>query len=152
MTQKYKFGICKKDLLRISVAIIYIWFGALKFFPDVSPAEELAKNTMSILTLHHISNPILYITLAVWETLIGIFLLFNLFPKCVISLALLHMLGTFTPLLITSETTFNEYPFLLTLVGQYIMKNLVVISALIAIYPSKELKKKIIKSELSFSN
>lgn len=152
MTQKLIFGISRKDLIRFSIAIIYIWFGALKFFPELSPAEELAKSTMSILTFNFISNPVLYITLAIWETLIGVFLIFNLYPKWIISLALIHMVGTFTPLLIISDATFNELPFSLTLVGQYIMKNLVVISALIAIYPNNEKVSKKIKGDLYYKS
>ena len=145
-------GIRKKDLLRYSIAVIYIWFGALKFFPELSPAEELAKSTISILTFHFISNPVLYSILAVWETLIGVFLIFNLFPRWIITLALIHMLGTFTPLLIVSDVTFKELPFSLTLVGQYIMKNLVVISALIAIYPSKNSIQEKINSDLLYKS
>ncbi len=38
-------------LLRISLGIVFLWFGVLKFFPELSPAEELATRTIEVLTL-----------------------------------------------------------------------------------------------------
>ena len=37
-------------LLRVSLGIVFFWFGFLKFFPGVSPAQELAIETISIMT------------------------------------------------------------------------------------------------------
>lgn len=137
MTKKIKTGFNKIDLLRLSVGIIYLWFGVLKFSPELSPAEELAKNTISLLTYGLISDPVAYLILAVWETVIGLFLIFNFCLRFTVVLALIHMIGTFVPLILISDITFNELPWSLTLVGQYIMKNLVVVSALISIFPYK---------------
>jgi uncharacterized membrane protein YphA (DoxX/SURF4 family) len=33
-------------LLRVSLGIVFLWFGILKFFPSASPAEELASRTI----------------------------------------------------------------------------------------------------------
>jgi hypothetical protein len=44
-------------MLRISIGIIFVWFGLLKFFPEYSPAEELASDTISKLTINLISSP-----------------------------------------------------------------------------------------------
>ena len=127
----------RKCILHISIGIIYIWFGLLKFFPDVSPAEALAKQTIDILSLGLIPSSISYTVLAVWETVIGILLLLRVYPKYTICLSLIHMLGTFMPLIIISDVTFASSPMSLTLVGQYIMKNLIIVAALLAIYPLK---------------
>ncbi|MDN5204326.1 doxx family protein [Fulvivirgaceae bacterium BMA10] len=132
----------RKSLLRISIGIIYLWFGILKLFPHVSPAEDLAKDTISLLTFGEISGTISYTILAIWETAIGILLLFNRYLRITIIAALAHMSGTFAPLFILSETTFHELPTSLTLVGQYIMKNLVIVSALITIIPQRKSTKK----------
>ena len=59
-------------LLRISVGLIFIWFGVLKFFPTLSPAETLASDTISLLTFGLISGETAMIILAAWETLIGL--------------------------------------------------------------------------------
>lgn len=129
----------KQRLLAISIGICYLWFGVLKFFPGLSPADMLAKETISMLTFGYLAPGISIVILAVWEVLIGLALIFNLYIKQVVILTLVHMVCTFTPLLFFPELSFNEAPFTLTLIGQYIMKNLIIISALLMLYPSKAL-------------
>ena len=58
--------------LRISLGIIYFWFGVLKFFPGLSPAETLAAKTISHLSVGYIPSFISLPLLAVWECTIGI--------------------------------------------------------------------------------
>ncbi|MEE4178288.1 MAG: DoxX family membrane protein [Bacteroides sp.] len=116
-------------LLRISIGIIFFWFGALKFFDGLSPAEDIAVKTIDVLTFNLLpENLILYI-LATWEVLIGIGLLFNLFLRETLLLLYLQMLGTFTPVFLFPSEVFHIFPYSLTLEGQYIIKNLVVVSA-----------------------
>jgi uncharacterized membrane protein YphA (DoxX/SURF4 family) len=109
-------------LLRISISLIYILFGILKFFPDLSPAEDLVKKTMQVLTFGLIPPDLSIILLALWETIIGLLLLLGMFRRFTVAMVLLHMAGTFTPLLLFPELTF-------TLVGQYIIKNIIIVSA-----------------------
>ncbi|MDA1330487.1 MAG: DoxX family membrane protein [Chloroflexi bacterium] len=117
------------DLLRISLGLVFFWFGALKFFPGMSPAAELATRTISILTFGLVP-PVLGLTvLATWETLIGIGLIFKLLPRLTLFLLWVQMLGTITPLLLFPGETFIVFPLAPTLEGQYIFKNLVLISA-----------------------
>ncbi len=131
----------RQCLLRISIGLIYLWFGILKFFPNISPAEELAKDTINLLTFYLVPSSISYCVLAFWETVIGLLLILNFKLRIVIVLTLLHMLGTFTPLFLISDIVFGKNPATLTLIGQYIMKNLIIISALIVIWPTKSSKK-----------
>ncbi len=128
----------RKRMLIFSLGIVYLWFGMLKFFPGISPAEALAKETLSMLTFGLLPTNITYLILAFWEVTIGILLLFNLRTKMVIYLALLHILFTFTPLFLLPAMSFNEKIYSLTLVGQYIIKNLIIFSALLFVYPEKE--------------
>ena len=127
----------KLKILAISIGIVYLWFGMLKFFPGVSPAENLAQDTIHNLTLGLISPEVSIILLAIWEITIGFLFIFSMINRWLIILTLVHMVMTFTPLLFFPDLSFNNYPFSLTLVGQYIMKNLIIISALIVIYPQK---------------
>ena len=117
--------------LRIAVGIIFLWFGVLKFFENLSPAEELASRTIAILTANlipsHISLPIL----ATWECLIGIGLLTGKFLRATLALLFLQMLGTILPLFFFPEETFAHFPYAPTLEGQYIIKNLIIIAAAI---------------------
>ena len=127
----------RMKILAISIGIVYLWFGMLKFFPGLSPAESLAIDTIHNLTFGLIQPKVSIVMLAVWEITIGLLFIFAPLNRIVISLTLVHMVLTFTPLLFFPDLSFNNYPFSLTLVGQYIMKNLIIISALIVIYPPK---------------
>ena len=130
-------SIKKIHLLRISIGIIYIWFGSLKFFGGLSPAEELAGETLKILTCQLIAPQVSYFMLALGETLIGLLLIMNLWPRMAVIMALVHMACTFTPMIFMPNISFNESLFSMTLIGQYILKNLVIISALLVLYPMK---------------
>ena len=121
----------KISLIALSIGIVYLWFGLLKFFPNISPAEELARNTVDRLTFGLIPPNISFILLAIWETVIGLLLILNMLKRFTIVLALVHMVCTFTPLFFFPEVTFTEIPFSLTLTGQYIIKNVIIIGALV---------------------
>ena len=116
-------------LLRWSVGLVFLWFGILKFFPGLSPAQELATKTISVLTFGQVPPSTSLWILALWETLIGVGLLFNLFMRGTLLLLFLQMLGTITPLFLFPAEAFTRIPYAPTLEGQYIIKNLVLISA-----------------------
>jgi uncharacterized membrane protein YphA (DoxX/SURF4 family) len=120
-------------LLRISIGIIYLWFGVLKFFPHLSPAEDLAKETIHILTFGLISPNLSIILLAVWETIVGVLLISGFLCRVAMPLVVAHMIFTFTPLILLPHLSFTHLPYALTLVGQYIVKNIVIVSALLVI-------------------
>jgi uncharacterized membrane protein YkgB len=120
-----KYGIVS---LRWTVGIVFIWFGALKLFPGMSPAEELVKNTV-----YFIDPGWFFPLLGVWEVLIGLFLLIRPLIRVAILLLFLQMPGTFLPLILLPEVCFTAFPFGLTLEGQYIVKNLVIISAALVV-------------------
>ena len=116
-------------VVRVALGIVFLWFGVLKFFPGVSPAETLAARTIEQLTgglvRPHLSLPVL----AAWESLIGIGLILNRGMRVVLFLLAVQMAGTFTPLVLFPAETFSVWPFVPTLEGQYIIKNIVLIGA-----------------------
>jgi len=120
-------------LLRISIGIIFIWFGALKYFDHLSPAQDLAINTIQRLTAHLFPDKLDLYILATLEVFIGIGLIFKLFLRFTLFLLFVQMLGTFSPLVLFPEGAFTVFPYGLTLEGQYILKNLIIISAGIVI-------------------
>jgi len=120
-------------LLRWSVGIIFLWFGALKFFQGASPAESLAIDTIRLLTFGWFSDALIINGLALWEVVVGIGLITGFFLREIILLLFLQMLGTLSPIFLFPEEVFVQIPFVLTLEGQYIVKNLVLMSAGIAI-------------------
>ncbi len=111
-------------LNRIGLGIIFFWFGALKLIPGLSPAEELVRNTV------YFVNPDWFIPiLAVWEMAIGVGLIFGKFMRITLLLLFLQMPGTALPLLVLPEIVWTQFPFGLTLEGQYIIKNLVLVTS-----------------------
>lgn len=117
------------SLLRVSIGIIFFWFGVLKLFDGLSPAQDLAIKTIDVVTFGLLTPSIIILGLAIWETAIGIGLIFSLFMRETLLLLYLQMIGTFLPVLFFPSEVFNIFPYSLTLEGQYIIKNLVLLSA-----------------------
>lgn len=115
--------------LRISLGIVFFWFGSLKFIPGLSPAQDLATRTMEVLSFGLIKPYISIVLLAIWECLIGIGLLFGIFIRATLLLLFVQMLGTIMPIIFFPQEVFSQLPYAPTLEGQYIIKNLVLISA-----------------------
>jgi len=125
-----KYGIW---LLRISIGIVFFWFGFLKFFPGVSPAEGIAVKTINVITFNLLADRTILIILAIWESIIGIGLITGIYLREILLLLFLQMIGTLTPLFFFPEEVFTKIPYAPTLEGQYIIKNLVLVSAAIVI-------------------
>jgi uncharacterized membrane protein YphA (DoxX/SURF4 family) len=119
-------------LLRVSIGVVFVWFGVLKFWPDLSPADRLATATIDRLTFGLITEDLARVLLAVLETSIGIGLITGKFLRITLLLLVGQMLGAATPLFLFPETTWSG-AFVPTLEGQYILKNAVLVSAAIAI-------------------
>lgn len=120
-------------LLRISLGVVFFWFGVLKFFPGLSPAQDLATRTINQLTFGLVTPEISIPVLATWECLIGLGLITGVFMRATLLLLFLQMPGTVMPLVFFPAETFTRVPYAPTLEGQYIIKNLVLISAALVI-------------------
>lgn len=120
-------------LLRLALGMVFFWFGVLKFFPGASPAEQLAGRTIETLTFGAIPQDVALGILAVWEVAIGIGLFLGRWMRAVLLLLFVQMLGTITPLFLFPTETFTVFPFVPTLEGQYIIKNVVIVAAAIVL-------------------
>ena len=114
---------------RIALGIVFFGFGVLKFFPGLSPAEQLAGRTIEQITLGKVSPDVSLPILATWECLIGIGLFTGVALRATLLLLFLQMLGTLLPLALFPAETFVIVPVVPSLEGQYIIKNVVLISA-----------------------
>lgn len=114
-------------LLRYSLAFIFIWFGLLKPL-GMSPAADLVAHTV-----YWFPPEVFVPILGWWEVAIGVGLLFRPLVRVALLLLFLQMPGTALPLVLLPAVCFSEFPFGLTLEGQYIIKNLTLISAAIVI-------------------
>jgi uncharacterized membrane protein YkgB len=117
------------SLLRLSIGIVFLWFGGLKYFTGFSPAEQIATQTIQTLTFGLVGEKLILYGLATWEVLIGLGLLLNVFLRETLLLLFIQMIGTFMPIFLFPSEVFASFPFSLTLEGQYIFKNLVLLSA-----------------------
>lgn len=111
-------------ILRIGLGIVFLWFGALKLVPGLSPAEDLVRNTI------YFVNPDWFIpVLALWEMAIGLGLILGKLMRTTLLLLILQLPGTALPLVLLPDAVWTRFPYGLTLEGQYIVKNLVLIGA-----------------------
>ena len=114
-------------IMRIALAIVYIWFGGLKII-GISPAGDLVEETVFWF------KPEIFIpVLGLCEVLIGLGLLIKRLVPLTILLLLLHMIATIFPLFLLTDSCFDTFPYRPTLVGQYIIKNLVLVAGALVI-------------------
>jgi len=115
-------------LLRLSLGIVYIWFGALKIF-GVSPVSDIVAKTLRPLP-ENVSVPLM----GLWEVTIGIGLLLRMALKAILPLFFLQIAGTFMTFLRAPEEVFQDNnPLLLSKEGEFALKNLVLLSAGLAV-------------------
>jgi uncharacterized membrane protein YkgB len=117
-------------LLRISLGIIFFWYGALKVM-GISPVEELVERATD-----WIGAKDFVFFLGIWEMAIGLCLFSRKLRRIGLILLFLQFPGTFLPLFTNPEDCFTVIPYGLTLEGQYVFKNLVLISAALVLVGS----------------
>ena len=111
-------------LLRTAVGLVFIWFGALKIAGE-SPVADLVASTVYWLPQDSFVR-----FLGVWEVMIGIGLLVPVALRLTLLLFWAQMAGTFLVLLVKHDVAFqNDNPVLLTVTGEFVIKNLVLIAA-----------------------
>jgi uncharacterized membrane protein YkgB len=120
-------------ITRIALGVVFFWFGALKFVPGMSPAQDLATRTIDLLTFRLIGPGLSLPVLAVWECAIGIGLISGRFLRLTLLLLFLQMPGTMLPVVFFPAEIFQRFPFVPTFEGQYILKNFVLIGAALVI-------------------
>ena len=110
-------------LLRWPLGIVYLWFGALKLL-GMSAVDELIR-----LTYSPFAAAPLYCALAVFELALGAILLAGLWKRWAALAVMGHLLGTFGVLISSPATAFSPYFPFLTMEGEFVIKNLVLIAA-----------------------
>ena len=118
-------------LIRLPLFIIFFWFGLLKVI-ELSPAKQLIIDT--VFWMPFLSAEAWVIVIGYWEMLIAIFFLTKRTTFLAMILLFLQMSGTFMPLILLPEISFqSSNPLLPTLEGQYIIKNIIIITAALVI-------------------
>lgn len=114
-------------LNRWALFIVYFWFGLLKFF-RISPAEALVTKLFNITLSSWIAIDQFIPIFGLFECIVGLLWLLPGKTKVAFFLMLAHMFCTFLPMFLLVKDTWQE-SFVLTMSGQYIMKNVVLIAA-----------------------
>ncbi|MEW2071128.1 DUF417 family protein [Streptomyces sp. NPDC007346] len=121
-------------LLRVTVGIVFVGFGVLKLFPSASPAEQLAVDAATKMTLGLVPETVLLLSLAALETAIGIGLTVGrrlLRPALVAFF--LHMGGVFSTLVLLPDAMWQAHSPAPTMEGQYVVKNVVLVAVCLVV-------------------
>lgn len=116
-------------LLRISLGLVFLAFGALKFFPGLSPIQDLATQTTTALTFGLIPPSVGLVIIAALECIIGLCFVTGRFLRVGVWLMGAQMLGAISPLVLFPGELFAGPSHAPTLAAQYIVKDVVLVTA-----------------------
>jgi uncharacterized membrane protein YkgB len=120
-------------LLRVSVGMIALGFGILKYFPGVSPAENLVETTTHLLTFGLVPDKVAMVGIATLECAIGLSLIIGRGLRVTIYLLLLWIMGILSPVVLLSARLFSGPDHAPTLEGQYVLKDIILFTASLVI-------------------
>jgi len=123
-------------ILRVSVGAVFLGFGALKFFPGVSPAESLVEATTHILTFGLIPGGVALVGVAVLETVIGLCLLLGRGMRAAGLLLVVQLGGILSPIVLLPGRLFSGAGIAPTLEGQYVLKDIIIVGAALVLAAS----------------
>ncbi|MGR0317885.1 DoxX family membrane protein [Agromyces sp. ZXT2-3] len=117
--------------LRVALGAVFVVFGAVKFFPGVSPLEPLVEATWGVLTFGLVGGQLAIVLTAVIETVAGAALISGVFARLGLVVLAVAFVGIFSPIVFfTDELITAAGP---TLLGQYVAKNVVLVAAALVI-------------------
>jgi uncharacterized membrane protein YkgB len=123
--------------LRISMGLVYLGFGILKYFPGVSPAQDLALATTHLLSFGLVPalvpDSVAMVLIATLECTVGLLLLTGRWLRLTISLLAVHLVGILSPIVLLAGRMFDGPHHMPTLEGQYVLKDLIVLTAAMVI-------------------
>ena len=118
------------DILRVSLGLVFLGFAVLKYFPGVSPAEDLAVRTVETLSLGMLSGYAALVATAIVETVIGLTLITGKFLRVGLFVLGGAMVGILSPLVLFFGDLFPGAP---TLEAQYVLKDIVLVAAALVV-------------------
>ena len=121
-------------LLRLALAVVFVWFGALKVVGS-SPVHDLIAQTLPFLDAD-LTVP----ALGVVEIGLGLVLAAGVLPRITLLVMCGHLVGTFLTFVTASELMWTSNPLELTADGEFVVKNLVLVTAalvLIGLYTGR---------------
>lgn len=116
-------------ILRVSIGLVFIAFGFLKFFPGLSPIEHLAGRTASVLAFGIVSPQVGMVCIATLECAIGLCFITGRFLRVGVWLMGAQMIGAMSPLMLFPGELFSGPSGAPSLAAQYIVKDVILIAA-----------------------
>lgn len=113
-------------ILRVSLGLVFLAFGVLKFFPDASPAQALVERTLDTLTFGLLSGETALLVTAVAECFIGLTLVTGKLVRAGLVVLAGSLIGIMSPLVLFFGDLFPGTP---TLEAQYVFKDIVLAAA-----------------------
>lgn len=120
-------------LVRMSLGLVFLAFGLLKFFPGISPAEAIAIRTTDALTLGIVEGDLARLFVAAMETAIGLSLLTGRYLRIGVGLLGIAMVGVLSPLVLFPGDLFSRAYNAPTLEGQYVVKDIVLLTSALVV-------------------
>ncbi len=135
--------------LRIAVGVVFLAFGVLKYFPGVSPAENLTKTTTNLLTFGLVPGDVSVVAIATLECFIGLALLFGRFMRPAVWLLAVEFVGILSPVVLLSGRLFAGPHHAPTLEGQYVLKDVILVAAGMVIAAATFRGGRLVRSDLA---
>jgi uncharacterized membrane protein YphA (DoxX/SURF4 family) len=123
--------------LRIALGFVFILFGFLKFFPGLSPAQDLATAVMDKLTFGLVPAQAALTAVAIAEVGVGLALWSNRFMRVAVWFLALEMVAILSPLVLLPSLLFSGPHHLPSLVGQYILKDFVLLAGVLVLFATQ---------------
>lgn len=120
-------------LLRVSMGAIIFGYGVLKYFPGVSPAENLVQTATHLLTFGLVPDKVALVLVATLECAIGLSLIIGRGLRVTIYLLVFWTIGILSPVVLMSSRLFSGPNHAPTLEGQYVLKDIVFLTASLVI-------------------
>lgn len=114
-------------LLRIALGVVYVWFGILKII-GASPIADLVAAMLPFLPAQ-----VAVVGLGVAEVVLGLSLIAGLLVPWVAAIQVAHLIGTFAVFVFQPAVVHTGNPFLVTLEGEFVAKNLVLVAGLLVV-------------------
>lgn len=114
------------QIARVSLFIIFVWFGLLKVFL-ISPAGPLVTSLLQSTFLGFIDPDTFVRYFGVFEVVLGAMILLPKLERITFAILLFHLFTTVMPLFMIPHAVWDGF-MLPNLVGQYIIKNVALLS------------------------
>ena len=111
-------------LLRLALAAVFVWFGALKLIGASPALHDLISRTLPFVDAA-VSVP----ALGVVEVVLGLVLALGILPRITLLVMAGHLAGTFLSFVTAAELMWGASILELTADGEFVAKNLVLITA-----------------------